>query len=559
MDTLLRLERCLLPPPEIIRWNGGKTVLIKCTAVQKVVHCVKNFFSFIPLLLISPLTLTYDYLKTKKVEALQRIPDIRPDVPAWPPAQRGFATSLFQTSGLGTKWSATPGLVGRNDWDDWMDNPAHIAHQKGFDYRNFFTDILSNPDPYIAMLKAHNVTAHRFSLEWAVIEPEPGQPLDERALELYGTFIRKLRENGITPSVTLSHFVFPRWFHESGGFLNPENIDRFVSFATRMMDAFPEVRDWWSFNELGVKAFQQTREVYPTHLPEGTPLPNRVHSAGIATANMLIAHCKLHEAVARDFPQNKVGVTHQWVKFDKATGNWLEKIMAYFFEKFGFYPVYNFFKDGKYSFQFPFMANIQFEIPKEEFEANAKFLMRLGVQAYPQAMMKMGRNYGQTFPGLPTSIKNLPFFSFGASCEPGGVVMRFGPRWRASAMDNILNEAFALTNEIYLTEFGSDARVHKWGRPGFEIDNGAQANYLRQLTERIRDYVIATGREIKGLFAWSDLRQMEWENGFDCQLSMIDQMVDENRQMTGWNGTPSSEYIREVNGLGAQQPNAQVG
>lgn len=547
MSTFARLEQYLLPPPEIVRWDRGNLIIEEYTTEQKVGHCAKNFFAFTILLLVSPLTLTYDWLAPKEIVPIKRTPDIAPqEIPSWPPAQRGFATSLFQTSGVGTKWSAIPALAGKCDWDKWMDNPAHIAHPDGFDYKNFFTDILSDPTSYIAMLQSQNVTAHRFSLEWSIIEPKPGH-IDLKAVALYQNFIEKLLEANITPSVTLSHFVVPEWFYEQGNFQKMENIDLYVQFALRAMELFPNVKDWWSFNELGIKAYQQVREVYPTDMPEGSSLSRRVHAAGIATRNMLIAHCKLHKEVARLYPDKKLGVTHQWLKFDTATGNWLENLFAYIFTKFGFTPVYQFFKDGRYCFQFPFMANIQFEVPKEQFDANGRFLMRLGVQAYPKPMLKMGLNHGQTYPGFSEAVKNLPFFSFGATCEPGGTVMRFGPRWKADAIDEILDEAFALTDQIYITEYGSDAQVHKWGKPRLELDNAAQADYLRQLTERIRDYSEKTLREIKGIFCWSDLRrQMEWEGGFDCKLAIIEPVVDNNRRMTHWKATPASRYLSEV-------------
>lgn len=554
MNTLTRLEQYLLPPPEIVRWSEGNLLIENCSTAQKLAHCTKNFFAFAGLLLISPATLAYDWYTQKQGHvSIQKASDITPPLPTWPPEQRGFATSLFQTSGLGTKWAAAPTLSGKCDWDKWMDKPGHMLHPENFDYKNFFTDILSDPTAYIQMLQSQNVTAHRFSLEWSVIEPRPGE-IDMQAVALYQNFIGKLLEAGITPSVTLSHFVLPEWFYESGSFQKMENIDTYVNFALKAMELFPTVKDWWSFNELGVKAFQQTREVYPTDLIEGSSISSRVHAAGISTRNMLIAHCKLHQEVTKLHPDKKVGVTHQWLKFDTASGNWLENLFAYIFTKFGFSPVYQFFKEGRYSFQFPFMANIQFEIPKEEFENNRHFLSRLGVQAYPMAMFKMGLNHGETYPGLASAINNLPFFSFGASCEPGGTVMRFGPRWKAEKINEILDDAFALTDQVYISEYGSDAQVHKWGRPGFERDDEAQANFLRQLTEQIRNYSLRTFREIKGIFCWSDLRrQMEWENGHECKLGIIDPLVDENRRMTGWTGTPASQYLRGVYGEGTER------
>ena len=545
MATFVRLEKCLLPPQEAVRWNKGNLVIEQCSTMQKVTHYAKNLSTFTGLLIVSPFTLAYDWMTKKEMTPMSRVPDIEPHQPAWPPEQRGFASSLFQTSGLGTKWSTSPELAGKCDWDKWMDKPAHVIHEKGFDYKNFFTDVLSDPTVYIQMLKAQNVTAHRFSLEWSVIEPRRGE-IDMAAIGLYRNFIQKLIRADITPSVTLSHFVVPEWFYEQGNFQKMENIDAYVNFGLRAMELFPNVKDWWSFNELGIKAFQQTREMFPTDLPEGSSLSKRVHAAGISTRNMLIAHCKLHSQVARLHPDKKVGVTHQWLKFDMASGNLLERMFRYYFEKFGFQPVYGFFKDGHYTFEFPFMANIHFEIPKEEFEANGHYLMRLGVQAYPKAMVKMGFNEGQKQPCGHGSFQNS-MVTFGSSCEPGGSVMRFGPRWKAEGIDEILDEAFALTDQIYITEYGSDARVYQSGKPGFEFNDIAQAKYLKQLTERIQNYSTQHQREIKGIFCWSDLRrQMEWENGLDCKLGTIDAVVDRNRRMTGWRATNASHYLAGV-------------
>ncbi len=545
MDTFLDLERCLLPWPETITWNNGDLEIKQCSLDQKVSHVAKNAICFIGLLVASPFTLTYEWLtKEKSVVKEESIANLNP--PSWPPEMRGFATSLFQTSGLGTPSSAAPPHRGICDWAEWMQNKKILAPEN-FDHKEFFTDILTDPTVYIQMLKSQNVTAHRFSLEWSVIEPNPGE-IDEEAVQFYRNFIQKLTSAGITPTVTLCHFTSPKWFQEAGGFQKLENIDLFVDFAMTAIELFPEVKDWWSFNEIGVKAFQQMRGAYPPDADDGTSyLKLRAYKAGIATRNSLIAHCKLHKKVTAMYPEKKIGVTHQWLKFDTENGNWLEKLAAYRLTKLSFSPVFEFFKTGRYAYEIPFLANIQFDIPKEEFETNSHFLMKLGVQAYPKPMLKLGLNHGRTYPGHKTAIQNLPLFSFGASCEPGGTVMRFGPRWRAEEIENILDEAFELTDQVYITEYGSDAMIHKWGKPDFEHDPASQAYYLKELTEKIEDYSKKRFREIKGIFCWSDLtRQLEWENGHECRLGIIDPIIDANRSLTGWNPTPASEYLKNV-------------
>src|SRR5690606_30620615 len=65
------------------------------------------------------------------------------------------------------------------------------------------------------------MTAHRFSLEWARIEPEEGN-FDFAVLDRYREEAALLVEHGITPMITLHHFSLPGWLSDKGGLLCPE-------------------------------------------------------------------------------------------------------------------------------------------------------------------------------------------------------------------------------------------------------------------------------------------------------------------------------------------------
>jgi len=84
----------------------------------------------------------------------------------------------------------------------------------------------------IAKELGHN--AHRFSVEWARIEPEEGK-FDKSAIEHYRKVLEALRERNITPFITLWHFTLPLWFSESGGFERkdaPEIFARYCGHVT---------------------------------------------------------------------------------------------------------------------------------------------------------------------------------------------------------------------------------------------------------------------------------------------------------------------------------------
>jgi len=80
----------------------------------------------------------------------------------------------------------------------------------------------------IAKKLGHN--AHRFSLEWARIEPEEGK-FDEEAIEHYRKVILALKKRDMKPYVTLWHFTLPLWFSERGGFEQKDSPKIFARYA----------------------------------------------------------------------------------------------------------------------------------------------------------------------------------------------------------------------------------------------------------------------------------------------------------------------------------------
>ena len=66
----------------------------------------------------------------------------------------------------------------------------------------------------IAKELKHN--AHRFSIEWARIEPREGE-WDEAEIEHYRQVLRALRARNLEPFITCWHFTLPVWVAEKVG------------------------------------------------------------------------------------------------------------------------------------------------------------------------------------------------------------------------------------------------------------------------------------------------------------------------------------------------------
>jgi hypothetical protein len=77
---------------------------------------------------------------------------------------------------------------------------------------------------------AAGLTAYRFSVEWARIEPADGAFSPAQVLH-YLAMVRYARELGLEPVLTLHHFTSPAWFSAEGGWLRVDAVARFLAYV----------------------------------------------------------------------------------------------------------------------------------------------------------------------------------------------------------------------------------------------------------------------------------------------------------------------------------------
>lgn len=94
-------------------------------------------------------------------------------------------------------------------------------YQQAVDFRHRYHEDITNAH-------AMGVNTSRLGIEWARVMPEPGK-WDERELAYYDDVLATLRKNGMTPMITLMHWVYPGWIADRGGFMN--NVAAFQDFA----------------------------------------------------------------------------------------------------------------------------------------------------------------------------------------------------------------------------------------------------------------------------------------------------------------------------------------
>ncbi len=130
----------------------------------------------------------------------------------------GSSTAAHQVEG---------GNVG-NDWWAWEHAATPAVEPSGDaidQYHRYEEDF--------ALLASLGQRAHRVSLEWWRIEPEPGE-FSRAALEHYRRVLGSLADHGLTAFVTLNHFTLPRWIAERGSWLARDIVERFERYCERV-------------------------------------------------------------------------------------------------------------------------------------------------------------------------------------------------------------------------------------------------------------------------------------------------------------------------------------
>lgn len=141
----------------------------------------------------------------------------------------GAATSAHQVEG---------GNV-NSDWWRYEHAPASAARASSADGIDHFHRYRED----FELLASLGHTAHRLSVEWARIEPAPGE-FSRAALAHYRRVLLALRDSGMRSFVTLHHFTLPAWFADQGGWLGSEALQSFERYCARVLAELGDLTDF---------------------------------------------------------------------------------------------------------------------------------------------------------------------------------------------------------------------------------------------------------------------------------------------------------------------------
>jgi beta-glucosidase len=217
-------------------------------------------------------------------------PDLRPDF-LW-----GASTSPHQ-------------IEGNNTNSDWWRMEFQFQDKGFLELSGDACDSYHRYPEDMRLLATAGLNAYRFGVEWARIEPVPGE-FSQVELAHYRRMIETARELGLEPVVTLHHFSSPAWFIDEGGWTGSTAVDRFSRYVERVCSILHDV-DWIvTINEPNILALMAGM---PTAAAAGVDLnlgaDVRMPSPSPEIGEALVKAHRAAVAVVREHTSAKVGWT----------------------------------------------------------------------------------------------------------------------------------------------------------------------------------------------------------------------------------------------------------
>jgi len=211
----------------------------------------------------------------------------------------GAATAAHQVEG--GNWN--------NDWWAWEHDPNSPCVEPSGDACDQYHRYEDDLDLMVEL----GIPTYRFSIEWARIEPEPGE-FSPAALGHYRRVVQAARERSINPMLTLHHFTNPRWVTDQGGWANEAVVDWYTEYVKEAVGHLGDlVDDWCTINEPNIVAtFGYLNGLFP---PGHMDFAERE----AANANFIAAHRAARDVIKSHRPDARAGLTialHEWTAVD---------------------------------------------------------------------------------------------------------------------------------------------------------------------------------------------------------------------------------------------------
>lgn len=397
----------------------------------------------------------------------------------------GTATAAHQVEGNNSN----------NDWWQWeqQENTILDGSRSGLAC-NWWQNAEQDLDEGARM----GTNAHRLSLEWSRIEPEPSV-FDEEALGRYREILEALHERGMQPMVTLHHFSNPLWLVEKGDFAGEIVTDYFRRYAEHVVDSLGDlVAQWVTINEPMVYMVAR-------YLEGDFPAPKRRGWRVLpgVFANLLRCHAAAYEAIKGRYPEAPVGVAKNMAVFepppqgDRLDVWWAGRISSLF---------------NDWWMEAMRTGRLRRPLGSGRIRGLEGRFDFVGINYYTRFYTRFGRLYERAW-------------------EPNAAVSdgNYGEVYPAGLF-TVIKRALRYQKPIFITENGVPDAADRM-RPGFLL------THLREVWR-----AVSFNWPVMGYYHWSLVDNFEWERGWTQRFGLL--ALDQESQERVWR--QSAHLYREI-------------
>lgn len=369
-----------------------------------------------------------------------------------------------------------------NDWWDWEQKPGRIRDGSvSGDGVGWWS---GRAEQDLALAASLGQNAHRLSLEWSRIEPQPGV-FDQGAIDRYREILLAAKANGLSTCVTLNHFTLPRWLAQRGSWLASGVDEHFARYVARAVAGLDEVVDLWvTLNEPNVLAYT----AYAGHL--WPPGKGSLRACFKAMRQMLEAHARGYHR-AREFTSKPVGLVLNMPLFESHRPDHTHDRLARGFQDWAFNGLLiEALRDGRLRFPVRLLPRTLPGLANACDFIGLNYHGRFEVQFDLKAETPLGRHVQR--PTIRTEQTD------------------WGQVYARGLTEQLVRLSRRLGKPLYVTENGlfdnSDAH-----RPEFLIE------HVRAVGEALR-----RGVDVRGYFHWSLTDNFEWAEGWSTHFGLIE-------------------------------------
>lgn len=342
-----------------------------------------------------------------------------------------------------------------------------------------------------ALVAGSGQNAVRLSVEWARIEPKPGE-FATKELDHYREVIGTARDLGLTTSVTLHHFTNPNWFARRGGWDSDEAVEVFRRYARTAAGALGDlVQIVNTINEPSVVAVVgHLMGFFPPRVTD-------VHAAHRVTVNLLKAHAAAAEALRTTGAQ--VGLPLSVLDFlpteDTALGWRARDFMHWSWVGVWLEAL----RTGEVR---------GLSVPDEKVRGLGGHDDFVGIQYYSRfdvhpAALDAAGSAADAVPNPVGARPTLPQAGDERRTQMGWL-------WHPAGLGTVIDEVAEVTGlPIQITENGIAT-----------ADDAERIEFVKLHLEQVHR-AIARGRDVRGYFYWSTLDNFEWNDGYRPTFGLI--------------------------------------